>query len=303
MDVVLKICLHEEDRKHLAPTLQALDPRGCYLLVAPPRPASSTQSDESLGSGLLRLPGAGVSPASPLSASSKSPPPPRAENDDRGRVEDYDDDTLAAGAFEFGVARANGGGIATGTDTGRSNVPLLACTSSSSTIATPATAAAIPTATTPAIGPVMEHVGNSTASVAPTAGAGRAVSGLRAGPEATSSRAGGAVAAAGEAARTAKALEAGVAIAAAFRDTAAACVREAAKIAVGAGAGVAVKEASAAEAGEMAMDTGEDWDEEAGGGEGLRSVPMAVEEQGVEVYVWRGSESNREYLASACCYV
>lgn len=40
-DVVLKLCLHEEDRKHLCPSLAALDSRGCYLIVVPPSPRPS----------------------------------------------------------------------------------------------------------------------------------------------------------------------------------------------------------------------------------------------------------------------
>ena len=34
-DLLLKLCLHEEDRKQATPTLEALDSRGCFLLVAP----------------------------------------------------------------------------------------------------------------------------------------------------------------------------------------------------------------------------------------------------------------------------
>ncbi|CAN0370987.1 unnamed protein product, partial [Ascophyllum nodosum] len=34
-DLLLKLCLHEEDRKHVTPTLEALDSRDCFLLVAP----------------------------------------------------------------------------------------------------------------------------------------------------------------------------------------------------------------------------------------------------------------------------
>ena len=34
-DLVLKICIHEDDRKHVLPTRAALDSRGCFLVVAP----------------------------------------------------------------------------------------------------------------------------------------------------------------------------------------------------------------------------------------------------------------------------
>lgn len=45
-DLVLKICLHEDDRSHVVPTLSAFDPRGCYLLVVPrDSPAPSPVTD------------------------------------------------------------------------------------------------------------------------------------------------------------------------------------------------------------------------------------------------------------------
>ena len=34
-ELVLKLCLHEDDRTSVRPTLAALDPRGCYVLVLP----------------------------------------------------------------------------------------------------------------------------------------------------------------------------------------------------------------------------------------------------------------------------
>lgn len=46
-DLVLKICLHEDDRKQVVPTLAALDPRVCYLIVAPRGSSNPTAASTS----------------------------------------------------------------------------------------------------------------------------------------------------------------------------------------------------------------------------------------------------------------
>ncbi|CAN0383702.1 unnamed protein product, partial [Ascophyllum nodosum] len=68
-DLLLKLCLHEEDRKHVTPTLEALDSRGCFLLVAPRTsyatgftPTGSKREPEAPANGVARTPSSLSSP-------------------------------------------------------------------------------------------------------------------------------------------------------------------------------------------------------------------------------------------------
>lgn len=191
-ELVLKLCLHEEDRKHVAPTLQALDPRGCYLLVAPrlDDPATDLPSMAGLGGSEQTSAGRGVRGRELFEGGE-----PRAEN------------PLSSTARSGAASEAGqGAACANGSVGGHSSCPKAA----SSSAPGPG----------PAPTPMAARGSSSAAGGANGAGA--------QGPGGSSV---GAAAAAGEAARTAKALEVGAAIATALRETATTgcCGRDASK--------------------------------------------------------------------------
>lgn len=279
-DLVLKICLHEDDRSNVRPTLTALDSRGCYLLVLP------------RGKGLA---GAGGSSRGPTTTA-----PPSAKKQQR------------TGGFTLPtppVLAPNANGIS-GRRSGSFESPLPPASASSAATAAAAVASGRPSALPVATRPVSSRLSapspaaaraRAAAAAAVIANA-KAVAAVAAAKEA---QAVAAAAAAEEAVMVAKAVEAGVAVPWTWRESevssrgtpkdrrwAATPSASASPLQVAAAAnGRLVPEAAARRASSSAMEA---MPPVAGGLGGEK------EEGGVEVYVWKGARSNGECARTIC---
>lgn len=296
-DVVLKLCMHEEDRKHVRPSLAALDSRGCYVIVLPPapplqrpsRPTTPTPPPAELAvlEGNQAEVGSGETPKDPYRSVSPS-----------GVVDGIDDDEMedvcsivAASAIK-GIPSdlANGGDVCDmdtmplppqtqqqqqprfmqhGAVLPRRETTANANEAATAGLLLPSAAIAVAPATAAATADAAPSAAHDSRLLPPKISAAPKTSALAPVPGSS------AAAAAGEAARAAKTLEVGAAMVSGFRGSSL-CVRQAAKGSVSGGA--------VAGGGGRA--------EEGSLGAAAKSVAAAA--KGVEVYVWRGSKSSRE---------
>lgn len=279
-DLVLKVCLHEDDRSHVRPTLAALDSRGCYLLVLP-------RGKGSAGAGAGAESYSRVTPA--LSSAKRQqwtgsftlPTPPARTPSGGGR---------GSGSFESLLPPASAAAAAA---SGRpSTLPVaLARPASSSRFLAPSPAAAR---------------ARAAAAAAVIANA-KAVAAVAAAKEA---QAVAAAAAAEEAVMVAKAVEAGVAVPWTWRESEVSSSRGAPKdrrwgATPSASTSASPLQVAAAANGRLVPEgaarrspTPESTLPVVGGA----GAGGEREEGGVDVYVWKGARSNGEQWEKSCLW-
>lgn len=284
-DLVLKLCMHEEDRKHLRPLLASLDSRGCYLIVVPaaPRPNNYTSRTTPERGEAARGQGAGAGTGGSLQDPYRSVSP-------SGMMDDMDEDEMENVCAAMMINGDRGSAHQANSSSSKNN----SCNNDGATHALFATTMLTTATTTTA--PTRRHqtaTANNTIYPAgnrnpgsnpavppqPAARAHELPTTMSAAPNLSvfaplpgSSAA--AAAAAGEAARTVKTLEVGGVIAAAFREPAT-CARDTGKAKLGLGSATGGRSVE--------------------GFLGPAAKAVAAASTGVEVYVWRGAESNREW--------
>ncbi|CAM9914628.1 unnamed protein product [Scytosiphon promiscuus] len=281
-DLVLKICLHEDDRQHVLPTLAALDSRGCYLLVVPRRRREKNGS----GGGPSRTPGIGAAGSSSrTSRATFSTNPSRTSNFAL---------PVVPGGIQTPVANGNGkrsnvaggSGGSGGSGSGGSDSP-----------APPVSRAALGRLSTPSPAAARAKAAAAAAVIANA----KAVAAVAAAKEA---QAVAAAAAAEEAVMVAKAVEAGVAVPWTWRESEVSS-RGAPKARLSSGAS---PPQAAGAARHMVVSDSPTAAVRPSSAPGPRLRPIGVgagdveeeeEEGGVDVYVWRGTQSNERMLELA----
>lgn len=270
---MLKICLHEEDRQHVVPTLAALDSRGCYLLVAPRRRREKSSAGQSSRP-------AGIGASSSSSAKFSTNP---------SRNNNFALPAVPGGAqtpiSNSNGKRSSGGGSRSGGVRGVSDSP-----------APPLSRAALGRLSTPSPAAARAKAAAAAAVIANA----KAVAAVAAAKEA---QAVAAAAAAEEAVMVAKAVQAGVAVPWTWRESEVSRGTPKARLSAGppssrsAGAakGTGVSDAPPAAA-VRPSSAPEPRLRPLGGGAG----DAEEEEGGVDVYVWKGAQSNGECWKAVC---